>query len=104
MERVATPKRVTKRRIQQIFAVLPLSSPITGIIILFGLEVRPNVLCCVQKVNLCTSIWRIPDKILPDEMVVKINGQRFWLSGSVDPVTEVIRHLMLYPTGTIVAQ
>ena len=45
---------------------------------------------------------RNPDTIALDETVVKVNGERFWLYAAVEPETNVILHVSLYSTRTIV--
>ena len=37
-------------------------------------------------------------QIALDETVVKVNGERFWLIAAVDPDTNIILHLSLYPS------
>jgi transposase-like protein len=56
----------------------------------------------VQKANLEPDCGRDPDTIALDETVVKVNGERFWLCAAVEPETNVILHLSLYSTRTIV--
>lgn len=41
-----------------------------------------------------------PAKVALDETVVKVDGDRFWLYAAVDPDTNVILHVGLYPTRT----
>jgi transposase-like protein len=39
-----------------------------------------------------------PDKVALDETVIKVEGERFWLYGAVNPETNQILHLRLFPT------
>lgn len=43
-----------------------------------------------------------PGQLALDETVAKVNGERFWLFGPVDPETGRILHIRLFPHCTIV--
>jgi transposase-like protein len=50
----------------------------------------------VQETDLKQRGGRDPAQITPDEMVVKVNGGRFWLVASIETDTTVILHIWLY--------
>jgi transposase-like protein len=52
----------------------------------------------VQKADLEPRGGRAPAQIALDETVVKVNGDRFWLIAAVDPDTNIILHVGLYPS------
>ena len=40
------------------------------------------------------------DQLAVDEKMIRLHSQKFWLYGAVDPYTNEILHLSLYPTAT----
>jgi putative transposase len=52
----------------------------------------------VQKADFEPRGGRDPEKIALDETVVNVNGEQFWLVAPVEPATNVILHLRLYPS------
>jgi len=40
------------------------------------------------------------DQLAVDETMIRLHGQQFWLYGAVDPYTNEIFHVSLYPTAT----
>ena len=54
----------------------------------------------VHKADL-QPISTVPeDQLAVDEKMIRLYGQKFWLYGAVDPYTNEILHLSLYPTTT----
>jgi len=39
------------------------------------------------------------DQLVVDEKMIRLHDQKFWLYGAVDPYTNEIRHVSLYPTA-----
>ena len=39
------------------------------------------------------------DQLAVDETMIRVHGQKFWLYGAVDPQTNEILHVSLYPTA-----
>ena len=65
----------------------------------FGVDrARSTVHNWVQKADLEPRGGRAPAQIALDETVVKVNGDRFWLIAAVDPDTNIILHVGLYPS------
>ena len=101
VERIATPKRIMKLAIQLHLRGLSLSNTVSVIESLGVDRAKSTVHNWVQKADLDPVDGRDPDKIALDETVVKVNGERFWLYAAVDPETNVILHVRLYPSRTI---
>jgi transposase-like protein len=40
------------------------------------------------------------DQLAVDETMIRLHGQQFWLYGAVNPYTNEILHVILYPTAT----
>ncbi|MFW5958798.1 MAG: IS6 family transposase, partial [Natronomonas sp.] len=69
----------------------------------FGVErARSTIHNWVQKCDLEPAGGCQPDQVALDETVVKVNGERFWLFGAVDPETGRILHVRMFPNRTIV--
>jgi transposase-like protein len=65
----------------------------------FGVSrARSTVHNWVQKADLEPRGGRDPAKIALDETVVNVNGDRYWLVAAVNPETNVILHVQLYPS------
>jgi len=41
------------------------------------------------------------DQLAVDEKMVRLHGQKFWLYGAIDPQTNEILHVSLFPTATM---
>ena len=101
VERVSTPKLFMKLAIQLHLGGLSLAKTVS-ILDTLGIDrARSTVHNWVQKADLEPLDGRDPDKIALDETVVKVNGERFWLYAAVDPKTNVILHVRLYPSRNI---
>jgi len=100
VEREATPEPAMQLGIQLHLAGLSLSDTVS---VLAGLGVdrcRTTVHNWIQKADLQPAEGRSPDHVAVDETVIQINGQRFWLYAAVDPTTNRLLHVALYPTRT----
>ena len=54
----------------------------------------------VHKADLQPISTVSADQLAVDERMIRLHGQKFWLYGAVDPYTNEILHLSLYPTAT----
>ncbi|MFD1571004.1 IS6 family transposase [Halorubrum laminariae] len=54
----------------------------------------------VHKADLQPISTVSADQLAVDEKMIRLHGQKFWLYGAVDPYTNEILHLSLYPTAT----
>jgi len=52
----------------------------------------------VQKADLEPRSGRDPAKFALEETVVKVNGEQIWFVAAVEPDTNVILHVRLYPS------
>lgn len=102
VERVGTPKQVMKLAIRLHLGGLSLSNT-TSILETIGVDrARSTIHNWVHKADLEPVDGRDPEKVALDETVVNIDDERYWLYAAVDPETNVILHVRLYPTRTIV--
>ena len=100
VEREATPEGAMKLGIQLHLAGLSLSDTVS---VLAGLGVdrcRTTVHNWIQKADLQPTGGQNPDHVAVDETVIQVNSQRFWLYAAVDPATNRLLHVALYPTRT----
>lgn len=98
VERESTPTEMMKLAIRLHLSGLSLSNTVS-ILDTFGVSrARSTVHNWVQKADLEPRGGRDPEKIALDQTVVKVNGDRFWLVAAVEPDTNVILHVRLYPT------
>ena len=97
VERVATPKRFMRLAIHLHLSGLSLSNTVS-ILEDFGVDrARSTIHNWIQKADLEPRDGRDPSTVALDETVVKVDGERYWLYLAVDPETNVILHLRLYP-------
>ena len=54
----------------------------------------------VHKADLQPMSTVTADQLAVDEKMIRLHGQQFWLYGAVDPQTNEILHLSLFPTAT----
>ena len=52
----------------------------------------------VHKADLQPISTVSEDQLAVDEKMIRVHGQKFWLYGAVDPFTNEILHVSLYPT------
>ena len=67
---------------------------------LFGID-RSHVAVhnWVHKADLQPISTVSEDQLAVDEKMIRLHGQKFWLYGAVDPQTNEILHVSLYPTA-----
>jgi len=53
----------------------------------------------VHKADLQPISTVSEDQLTVDEKIIRLHGQKFWLYGAVDPYTNEILHVSLYPTA-----
>ena len=98
VEREATSIEMMELAIHLHLGGLSLSNTVS-ILDRFGVDrARSTVHNWVQKADLEPRGGRAPAQIALDETVVKVNGDRFWLIAAVDPDTNIILHVGLYPS------
>jgi transposase-like protein len=98
VEREATPEPAMKLGIQLHLAGLSLSDTVS---VLAGLGVdrcRSTVHNWIQKADLQPTEGRNPNYVAVDETVIRVNDQRYWLFAAVDPDTNHLLHVRLFPT------
>ena len=102
VERVHTPTDLMRLAVQTHLGGLSLSE--TRLMLKsFGIErARSTIHNWVNKSDLQPAGGCQQDQVALDETVVKVNGDRFWLFGAVDPETGRILHIRLFPQRTIV--
>ena len=61
---------------------------------------RTTVHLWVQKADLQPTDGSNPNHAVVDETVIQLNSERYWLYGAVDPDTNRLLHVRLYPTRT----
>jgi transposase-like protein len=54
----------------------------------------------VHNANLQPISTVSADQLAVDEKMIRLHGQEFWLYGAVDPKTNEILHVSLFPTAT----
>ena len=54
----------------------------------------------VHKADLQPISTVTADQLAVDEKMIRLHGQQFWLYGAVDPKTNKILHVSLFPTAT----
>ncbi len=86
--------------IQLHLAGLSLSDTVS---VLAGLGVdrcRSTVHNWIQKADLQPTEGQNPKYVVVDETVIRVNDQRYWLFAAVDPDTNRLLHVRLFPTRT----
>ena len=102
VEREATPEPAMKLGIQLHLAGLSLSDTVS-VLESVGVErSRTTVHNWIQKADLQPADGCDPDHVAVDETVIQVNNQRFWLYAAVNPATNRLLHVRLYPTRTLV--
>jgi len=61
---------------------------------------RSTVHRWVQKADLQPTGGAEPNHVAVDETVIQLNTERYWLYAAVDPDTNRLLHVRLYPTRT----
>jgi len=97
VDAVHTPTPVMEYAIELHLAGLSLSNTVE-MIERFGVSrARSTIHNWVKKADLEPRGGCSPEKVALDETVLNVNGERYWLVGAVDPATNRILHLGLYP-------
>ena len=99
-EREATPESAMKLGIQLHLAGLSLSDTVSVLESLGVQRCRTTVHNWIQKADLQPANGYDPDHVAVDETVIQVNDQRFRLYAAVDPATNRLLHVRLYPTRT----
>jgi len=100
LEREATPQRAMKLGIRLHLAGLSLSDTVS-ILETFGVDrCRSTVHNWVQKADLQPTDGANPDHVAVDETVIQLDDEQYWLYAAVDPATNRLLHVRLYPTRT----
>ncbi len=100
VEREATPEPAMKRGIRLHLAGLSLSDTVS-ILEESGVERhRSTVHTWVQKAELQPATGCEPDHVALDETVIQLDDERYWLYAAVDPATNRLLHVRLFPTRT----
>jgi hypothetical protein len=98
LEREATPESAMKLGIRLHLAGLSLSDA-RRILELVGVDrCRSTIHTWVQKAHLQPTAGAVPDHVSIDETVIQLNDDSFWLCAAVDPTTNCLLHVRLYPT------
>ncbi|WP_136591665.1 IS6 family transposase [Salinigranum halophilum] len=100
VERQRTPPQLMKLGIRLHLAGLSLSNTVRELE-RFGVQrSRKAVHDWVQKANLQPVDGASPNHVALDETVIRVNDEQYWLYAAVDPDTNKIHHIRLFPTYT----
>jgi transposase-like protein len=100
VERQRTPPQLMKLGIRLHLAGLSLSNTVRELE-RFGVQrSRKAVHDWVQKANLQPADGVSPNHVALDETVIRVNDEQYWLYAAVDPETNKILHIRLFPTYT----
>ncbi|WP_049986586.1 DDE-type integrase/transposase/recombinase [Halobellus rufus] len=100
VEREATPEPAMKLGIQLHLSGLSLSDTDSVLESVGAERGRTAVHNWVQKAGLQPTDGQNPDYVAVDETVIRVNNQRYWLFAAVDPDTDRLLHVRLFPTRT----
>ncbi|WP_435346737.1 IS6 family transposase [Haloarchaeobius sp. HRN-SO-5] len=100
LEREATPEPAMKLGIRLHLAGMSLSDTVSILDELGVDRCRSTVHNWVQKADLQPTDDADPDHVAVDETVIQLNDERYWLYAAVDPATNRLLHVRLYPTRT----
>jgi transposase-like protein len=100
LEREATPEPAMKLGIRLHLAGLSLSDTISILDRLGVDRHRTTVHRWVQKADLQPTDGADPNHVALDETVIQLNDERYWLYAAVDPATNRLLHVRLFPTRT----
>jgi transposase-like protein len=100
LEREATPEPAMKLGIRLHLAGLSLSDTVSILEKLGVDRHRTTVHRWVQKADLQPLDGADPDHVAVDETVIQLNDERYWLYAAVDPDTNRLLHVRLFPTRT----
>lgn len=98
MEREVTPSEAMELGIQLHVAGLSLSDTVS-ILERFGVDRhRTTVQKWAKKADLQPATGYRPNHVALDETVIQLNDEQWWLYAAVDPTTNRILHVRLFPT------
>ena len=100
LEREATPEPAMKLGIRLHLAGLSLSDTVSILEELGVQRYRSTVHKWVQKTELQPADGAAPDHGAVDETVIQLDDERYWLDAVVDPATNRLLHIRLFPTRT----
>jgi transposase-like protein len=100
VEREATPEPAMTLGIRLHLAGLSLSNTISVLDRLGVERCRSTVHNWIQKADLQPLDDVNPDHVAVDETVIQLNDERYWLYAAVDPATNRLLHVRLFPTRT----
>jgi transposase-like protein len=100
LEREATPEPAMKLGIRLHLAGLSLSDTVSILERLGVDRHRTTVHRWVQKADLQPTGGATPNHVAVDETVIQLNDERYWLYAAVDPDTNRLLHVRLFPTRT----
>ena len=101
VERESTPEPAMKLDIRLHLAKLSFSNTISILDKLGVGRCRSTIHNWVQKADLQPTDGADPDHVAVDETVIQPNDERFWLYVAVDPETNCLLHMKLYPTRNL---
>jgi putative transposase len=97
VEREATPRLLMKMSIQLHLAVLSFLNTVS-VLDRFGVgRARSTVHNWVHKAELQPESGRSPNHVAVDEIVIWLDGEKYWLYAAVDPETNNRPHTQLRP-------
>jgi transposase-like protein len=100
VERQRTPPQLMKLGIRLHLAGLSLSNTVRELE-RFGVKrSRKAVHDWVQKADLQPADGASPNHVALDETVIRVNDEQYWLYAAVDPDTNKLLHIRLFPTYT----
>lgn len=100
VERVHTPKNLMRLAIDVHLGGLSLSQTVLLLECLGVDRARSTIHYWVKQADLEPADGCSPNQVALDETVIKVNGERFWLFAAVDPSSNRILHIRLFPTRT----
>jgi putative transposase len=100
VEREATPEPAVALGIRLHLANLSFSNTISVLDRLGVERCRSTAHNWVQKADLQSLNGANPDHAAVDETVIQFDDERYWLYAAVDPATDRLLHVRLFPTRT----
>jgi putative transposase len=100
VERERTPEQIVEVGIQLHLAGLSLANTKQYLETLGVQRSRTAIHNWVQKADLQPASATTPNHVAVDETVIQLNDERYWLYAAVDPNTNELLHVRLFPTRT----
>jgi putative transposase len=101
VERERTPRAIIETGIRHHLAELSIPNTVIFLEELGVNRGRVAVHNWVQKADLQPADGESPDRVAVDQKAIRINDEQYWLYAAVDPETNRILHLRLFPAYTI---